>query len=149
MFAVPPNTIALPASPAAAHPVRVATEVARDRARWAHLLRYDPQERFSALVEATEDFEIWLLSWLPGQYTDTHDHDGSAGAFTVINGELTERVVKPADGDRAASEVVHTVSAGQSRAFGPRYVHQVRNDGIDPAVTIHVYRPHRAIRIVG
>lgn len=149
MFAVPPNTIALPASPSAAHPVRVATEVARDRARWARLLRYDPQNRFSALVEATDDVEVWLLSWLPGQHTDVHDHDGAAGAFTVVNGELTERVFKPADGDRGPSEVVHVVSAGQSRVFGPRYVHQVRNDGIDPAVTIHVYRPHRASRTIG
>ena|SRR5581483_3078771 len=143
MFAVPPNTVALPDAPAAAHPARIAAEVARDRSRWAHLLRYDPSQRFSALVESSEHFEIWLLSWLPGQSTDLHDHDGAAGAFTVVNGELTERVVK--DG----SVVVHTVSAGQSRVFGARYAHQVRNDGIDPAVTIHVYRPHRGMRTVG
>jgi hypothetical protein len=24
--------------------------------------------------------------------------------------------------------------------WGPGYVHQVRNDGVDPAVSIHVYR---------
>jgi predicted metal-dependent enzyme (double-stranded beta helix superfamily) len=149
MFAVPPNTIALPASLSAAHPVRVATETARDRARWAHLLRYDPQERFSALVEADDHFEIWLMSWLPGQHTDRHDHDGAAGAFTVVNGELTELVVKPADGADGPLEIVHTLSGGQSRAFGPRYVHQVRNDGIDPVVTIHVYRPRRGNRAVG
>lgn len=144
MFAVPPNTVALPDAPAAAHPARIAAMVARDRSRWAHLLRYDPAERFSALVESSEHFEIWLLSWLPGQSTDLHDHDGAAGAFTVVNGELTERVVKPGRPD-----VLHTVAVGQSRVFGARYAHQVRNDGIDPAVTIHVYRPHRAMRTIG
>lgn len=144
MFAVPPNTIALPDAPAAAHPARIATMVARDRSRWAHLLRYDPTERFSALVESSEHFEIWLLSWLPGQSTDLHDHDGAAGAFTVVIGELTERVVK-----QGRPDVVHTVAVGQSRVFGAQYAHQVRNDGIDPAVTIHVYRPHRGMRTVG
>ena len=143
MFAVPPNTVALPDLPAAAHPARVATDVARDRSRWAHLLRYDPAERFSVLVESTEHFEIWLLSWLPGQSSDLHDHDGAEGAFTVVNGELTERVRKPGQPDAEL-----TVSAGQTRVFGARYAHQVRNDGIDPAVTIHVYRPHRAMRTV-
>lgn len=144
MFAVPPNTIALPDVLSAAHPARVAAMVARDRSRWAHLLRYDPAERFSALIESSQHFEIWLLSWLPGQATDLHDHDGAAGAFTVVQGELTERVVKSGQQD-----VEHTVRVGQSRVFGPRYAHQVRNDGIDPAVTIHVYRPHRAMRSIG
>jgi predicted metal-dependent enzyme (double-stranded beta helix superfamily) len=143
MFAVPPNTVALPGVLSAAHPARVATLVAKDRSRWAPLLRYDPAERFSALIESTADFEIWLLSWLPGQSTDLHDHDGAAGAFTVVNGELTERVHKDGQPD-----VVHTVAVGQSRVFGPRYAHQVRNDGIDPAVSIHVYRPHRAMRTI-
>src|SRR5205823_10722395 len=119
---------------------RIAAEFARDRARWSHLLRYDPEERFSALVESTADVEVWLLSWLPGQHTDLHDHGGSAGAYTVVNGVLTERVVK----NPGPVEFSHAVTVGQTRVFGPNYVHQVRNLGTDPAVSIHVYRPHRA-----
>jgi predicted metal-dependent enzyme (double-stranded beta helix superfamily) len=142
VFAVPPNTIALPAAPVAVHPGRIAAEVARDRDRWAHLLRYDPDERFAALIESTGDVEVWLLSWLPGQQTDLHDHAGSAGAFTVVSGILTERVI------RGTSEVAHPVIVGRTRVFGPNYVHHVRNDGVDPAVSIHVYRPERAYSTV-
>jgi predicted metal-dependent enzyme (double-stranded beta helix superfamily) len=142
VFAVPANTIALPAAPVAVHPGRIAAEVARDRDRWAHLLRYDPDERFAALIESTGDVEIWLLSWLPGQQTDLHDHSGSAGAFTVVSGILTERVI------RGTSEVAHPVIVGRTRVFGPNYVHHVRNDGVDPAVSIHVYRPERAYSTV-
>lgn len=138
MFAVPANTVALSPAPIALHPARIAADVARDRDRWAHLLRYDPDQRFSALVDATGDVEIWLLSWLPGQQTDLHDHAGSAGAFTVVSGVLTERVI------RSTEPVDHAVIVGQTRVFGPRYVHQVRNLGVDPAVSIHVYRPERA-----
>ncbi|HEX9334903.1 MAG TPA: cysteine dioxygenase family protein [Pseudonocardiaceae bacterium] len=139
MFAVPANTVALSAAPAVVHPARIAVEVARDRERWASLLRYDPTERFAALVDRGGDVEIWLLSWLPGQHTDLHDHAGSAGAFTVVSGVLTERVIR----DRTV-EVEHPVTVGQTRVFGPRYVHQVRNAGVDPAISIHVYRPERA-----
>jgi mannose-6-phosphate isomerase-like protein (cupin superfamily) len=138
MFAVPANTVALPAASVAVHPARIAATVAQDRGRWSPLLRYDPVERFSALVEATGDVEIWLLSWLPGQRTDLHDHQGSAGAFTIVSGVLTERVIK------GRTEIVHPVGVGQTRVFGPGYVHQVRNLGDDPAVSIHVYRPERA-----
>jgi len=140
MFAVPANTVGQPAPLGTAHPVRIAMAVARDRARWAPLLRYRADQRYSALVERTAQYEVWLLSWLPGQHTDLHDHSGVAGAFTVVSGELSERVIK--DGTPPA-EVMHPLAAGQSRVFGPRYVHQVSNTGVDPAVSIHVYRPGR------
>lgn len=145
MFAVPADTVALPADRAAAHPVRIALEHARDRSAWAPLLRYDPEQRFAALVERTDDFEVWLLSWLPGQQTGLHDHGGAEGAFTVVTGHLTE-FVATAPGERGGSAAVvsHRVGVGQSRVFGPRYVHRVRNAGQDPAVSIHVYRPARA-----
>jgi predicted metal-dependent enzyme (double-stranded beta helix superfamily) len=142
MFAVPPNTVLGQPLRTAAHPARLALEIARDRRRWAHLLRYDPDRRHMVLVEADADTETWLCAWLPGQHTDLHDHDGAAGAFTVVSGVLTEIV------PRTGRRVVHTLTAGQSRAFGPGYAHQVRNAGADPAVSIHVYRPHRGNRTV-
>ncbi|KAA2253539.1 cupin domain-containing protein [Solihabitans fulvus] len=142
MFAVPENTVALPAARAVSHPALVAARFAQERQRWAHLLRYDPDTRFSALVERTEEQEVWLMSWLPGQQTDLHDHGGESGAFTVVSGALTE-LVAHTDGAGRAVEVLHRVVAGQSRVFGPNYVHQVSNEGPDPAVTLHVYRAER------
>ncbi|GLZ35485.1 cysteine dioxygenase [Lentzea sp. NBRC 105346] len=133
MFAVPENTVALPSSAVAVHPVRVALQVALDRDRWKHLLRYDPEERFSTLIEKTDDQEIWLMSWLPGQTATLHDHAQTTGAFTVVSGVLTEVVT-------TRIQVVHQLVEGQSRVWGPGYVHQVRNDGTDPAISIHVYR---------
>jgi mannose-6-phosphate isomerase-like protein (cupin superfamily) len=136
VFAVPANTVALPA--VAGHPARIAAAFARDRDRWAHLLRHDPDERFATLIDAGDDVQVWLLSWLPGQQTDLHHHAGSAGAFTVVSGVLTETVV------RGAAEFEHSVTVGSTRVFGPGYVHRVRNLRADPAVSIHVYRPERA-----
>lgn len=136
MFAVPPNTLSLPSAPAAVHPARIAAEIARDRAHWAPLLRFDPAERFATLVDAHPMFEVWLLTWLPGQHTDSHDHADASGAFTVVSGTLTETVVRQ-------RPVTHPVRVGQTRVFGPGYTHQVRNAGTEPAVSIHVYHPWR------
>lgn len=145
MFAVPPNTIVdVAAGQAAAHPVQIAKRYASDRNRWRTLLRYDPDERWAALLDSTDDYEIWLLSWLPGQQTELHNHGGAVGAFTPAIGRLTERVIRT-DRTGRQVEVVHDIVVGQSRVFGPDYVHQVRNAGPDPAVSIHVYRPGRAL----
>ncbi|HKS44039.1 MAG TPA: cysteine dioxygenase family protein [Amycolatopsis sp.] len=139
MFAVPDNTVALTEKPVLRHPVRVALAYAADRDTWRHLLRYDPDQRFSTLVTRDEEQEVWLMGWLPGQHTDLHDHALSTGAFTVVSGHLTETVARRAPDGRAITEL-HALAAGQSRVFGPGYVHQVRNEGPDPAISIHVYR---------
>lgn len=142
MFAVPPNTVALSAAPTSAHPALIARRLAADPARWRHLLAFHPGERFVTLLEQTAGQEIWLMSWLPGQGTDLHNHGGATGAFTVVSGTLTERVAR-GSGTELPVETVHRVTTGQSRVFGPGYVHQVTNTGAGPAVSIHVYRPGR------
>lgn len=140
MFAVPANTIASAAVAPTVHPALIARAYAADRAKWAHLLRYDPDERFAALVESNDEQEIWLMSWLPGQETDRHDHGNATGAFTVVSGSLTEHVLHRG--------VTLSLSPGQSRVFGPGYAHHVRNVGPDPAVTLHVYRTVRTNRAI-
>lgn len=158
MFAVPENTVALPesAAPVGRHPVRIARDYASDRDRWRTLLRYDPDERFAALIDRIGDDEVWLLSWLPGQHTGVHDHGLATGAFTVVSGTLAETVTGQAVGGQPAESAdghaaveVHTLGQGQSRVFGPGYVHEVRNEGPDPAISVHVYRAEgRTVRPV-
>ena len=81
---------------------------------------------------------MWLISWLPGQSTGFHDHGSSAGAFGVVWGALDECVVQR----RGPRALVTYVNAGEVRAFGPRYVHDVRNGATGSvAVSVHAYSP--------
>ncbi|WFE99156.1 cysteine dioxygenase family protein [Micromonospora sp. WMMD964] len=106
-----------------------------DPAGWPVALRFDPAERWYARLAVTDEHEVWALSWLPGQGTDLHDHGGSAGAFRVVGGTLIEETVSAG---RLRPRLLPT-DAG--RRFGPRHVHRVTNQGPDPAVSVHVYRP--------
>jgi hypothetical protein len=104
-------------------------------AGWPVPLRFDPVQRWYHRLAATADHEVWLLTWLPGQHTDLHDHGGSAGAFLVAAGTLTEETV-------VGGELrPRTLDTGAGRRFGARHVHRVRNQGDRPAVSVHVYRP--------
>lgn len=137
MFAVPADTIPHLA-PAATHPALIARDLTDDLtdgvARWAHLLRYDPDRPAAALVERTGSQEVWLVGWLPGQGRRWHTHDAVSGAFTVVSGVLTERVA------RNGEVLAYRVEAGRTRVCGARHRHEVINDGPDPAVSVHVYR---------
>ncbi|MCZ7429677.1 cysteine dioxygenase family protein [Micromonospora sp. WMMA1949] len=102
---------------------------------WPVPLRFEAPDRWYARLDAGDEHEVWALSWLPGQGTDLHDHGGSAGAFLVVAGVLTEETV---GGGRLRP---HRLAAGAGRRFGARHVHRVANRGDVPAVSVHVYRP--------
>jgi hypothetical protein len=58
--------------------------------QWPVAPRFNPGRRWYHRIAQAADHEVWLLTWLPGQCTDLHDHGGSAGAFHVLSGSLTE-----------------------------------------------------------
>jgi len=139
-------TIATPSTPApwtAVNLAQTARLLADDRAVWAGLVDFDPVSRYYARVAAEADHEAWLLTWLPGQGTEWHDHGQSAGSFVVLQGQLCERVADLVGPGRTpqVSEDVGRLRAGQQRTFGRHYVHHVSNEGPDPAVSLHVYAP--------
>jgi mannose-6-phosphate isomerase-like protein (cupin superfamily) len=121
---------------------------------WAPLVEYREASRWSSLIDPAAAAEVldpslhaelagaqvWLLTWLPGQGTDLHDHGSSAGAFAVARGTLTERVVGGRERD-ALQESTTDLAAGRVRYFGAHHVHQVVNSLAEPAVSLHVYAP--------
>lgn len=136
--------------PAREHPetvaefVGLARTIAADRSQWAPLVQYDATTRWyhrlrtvspalgsAQAGETPLGYEVWLLSWVPGQGSGLHDHGLSSGVLTVLDGELTERT------DRGQ----RTLSAGAQRVFAPGYAHEVVNDSLEPAVSLHVYFP--------
>jgi quercetin dioxygenase-like cupin family protein len=51
--------------------------------------------------------------------------------LTVLDGALTEHTER---GTRA-------LGSGAQRVFAPGYVHEVVNDALEPAVSLHIYYP--------
>ncbi|MFF4384969.1 cysteine dioxygenase [Kitasatospora sp. NPDC001547] len=124
-----------------AHPTTVAgyarlvREIAADRDRWEPLVRYDALTRWYARLETGPGYEVWLLSWLPGQGSGFHDHGESSGVMSVVRGELIERSLTHA-GDGA-----RVLRPGGQRVFSSGYLHEVVNGALEPAVSIHLYAP--------
>jgi hypothetical protein len=119
----------------------VAREYASNPRDWTVPLRYDPERRWYHRLATLEYGEAWLLSWLPGQGTQLHDHGGSSGAFVIVSGTLTERTLA---GDRDSTSLALTgtrYGPGRGRSFGGHHIHQVVNDSTEPAVSLHVYGP--------
>lgn len=83
------------------------------------------------------DAELWLITWPAGTGTGWHDHGSASGAFLTLRGRLTEHSWN-------GSQHVRTLEAGQGRHFGGSHIHDVVNDGLEPAVSLHAYAPSLA-----
>jgi rhodanese-related sulfurtransferase/mannose-6-phosphate isomerase-like protein (cupin superfamily) len=99
---------------------------------WMDKVRLRADQRWYERVYHGSDYDIWVISWLPGQSTGFHDHGASSGAFVVATGILEEH---------RAGERTRVMHPGKPRAFGPDYTHDVRNVSLAPAISIHAYSP--------
>jgi rhodanese-related sulfurtransferase/mannose-6-phosphate isomerase-like protein (cupin superfamily) len=99
---------------------------------WIDKVRLRVARRWYERLHLGPDYDIWLISWLPGQSTGFHDHGASSGAFVIAAGSLEEH--RP-------GETPRLISVGEPCVFGPDYAHDVRNVSLAPAISIHAYSP--------
>ena len=100
---------------------------------WRPLVRFQESGRWWTRLDGPPDVDVWLLTWLPSQGTELHDHGASSAAFTVVAGTLTE--IRPDDGRLVPQEL----RAGRTQTVDPGDLHDVLNAGTEPAVSIHAY----------
>jgi rhodanese-related sulfurtransferase/quercetin dioxygenase-like cupin family protein len=99
---------------------------------WLDRVRLRADRRWYAPLYHASEYDVWLISWMPGQSTGFHDHGASSGAFFVTTGTLEEH--RPGEPNRV-------ISAGDFCAFGPDYAHDVSNVSNAPSISIHAYSP--------
>jgi hypothetical protein len=116
----------------------IARGLGRDAATWRALAQHDPDERWYLQLSSNARFDIWLIGWHGHQGVDLHDHGGSGGAFTVVEGELLETSGQ-IDGASPLQET--RLGVGSARSFGAGHVHWVVNPNVEVATSVHVYSP--------
>ena len=98
------------------------------------------------LVARTDDFELILLCWQPGQATPIHDHAGSDGWMFGVQGTLEEvryHWKKLEDGciECTRFEKGELQPTGISYINDDMGIHAIENVGGDRAVSLHLYSP--------
>lgn len=115
---------------------RIAGDVAGHEDIWTPLVRVDHEQRRYELLYEDERMDAWVLSWMPGQGTGFHDHYISGVGIAVASGGIREDLLV-----YGGDDVELHLHAGDTRQGGPGYIHRVRHELGEPAVTIHVYSP--------
>jgi hypothetical protein len=115
---------------------RIASDVVDREDIWTPLVTVDRDRRRYELVYEDERMDAWVLSWMPGQGTGFHDHYISGVGIAVAAGGVREDLMV-----YGGDDIELHLRAGDTRQGGPGYIHRVRHELGEPAVTIHVYSP--------
>ena len=121
-------------SPAAALTTVLGAWAARPEL-WRQLVRHEPDERTYIQLHRDDDVELYLICWMPGHDTGFHDHDESAAAIAVLDGQVSEERLS------LGGRVGRMLCAGEHVTIAPEAIHRVRHAGDAPAVTLHAYSP--------
>lgn len=103
----------------------------------------NPQGYNPAPVVVRENYELLVMTWLPGQMSFSHDHSGSICVLWVVRGEATEGRYRIAADGFVELEYEEVVRTGEVKAFQDASVHTVRNapSSGETLVTVHAYAP--------
>ncbi len=137
--------------PPALTPLRLARHLAETPGLLSALPVAGPGRVWLKLPTAA-GWDAWLIGWPPGARTGWHDHQGSAGAFVVVAGNLVEASVAPADarsrtGGPAAVHAERgdlrrrSFGVGAARQFPDHHIHDMSNDSSRAAYSVHAYSP--------
>jgi hypothetical protein len=109
--------------------------------RYDHLLPpggIPVNERWFTRLHSDDELDVWLISWVPDEATELHDHSGSLGALTLLSGALHE--------SRWAGDELRRrhLTAGDQAAFPLGWVHDVTwapSEASTPTLSVHAYSP--------
>jgi hypothetical protein len=118
----------------------LAIGLGQEEGLWRHMVRHDADERIYHQLYRDPSIDVWLICWMHRQDTGYHDHDRSSGAVYVCEGILWEDFFQRQE-DGWIREQTRQHGAGGSFDFDATYIHGVRNEGTEPATSVHVYSP--------
>ena len=111
-------------------------QLAADPERWRAVVEHDPEKRTYGLIWDDDQVNAWVLCWSKDHDTGFHDHDVSAAAIVVLEGQVREDRLRLEGGPR---ETVY--GAGSTFTVPPDAIHRVLHAGDGPAITLHAYSP--------
>lgn len=120
---------------------QLARSVAGSDELWRAIVRHDPQAPWHERLLLTDDVEVALLGWAPGQGSAIHDHGDASGALTVVEGSLTEDWYTIGTTGRPHPVARRVLQRAATQTFTAGHVHRLANLGAQLATSVHVYAP--------
>lgn len=88
------------------------------------------------LIFKTDNLEVLLVCWLPGQSAEIHDHGNSDAITLILEGQMAHTTYYP-DGTKVSG----ILQAGDIEHIPVGVKHEVINNSNQKLITLHIYSP--------
>ena len=107
----------------------------------ADYIHFDDDHYSRNLLAHGPQYYALVLCWKPGQASPIHDHKGASCGVRIIQGTATETSYRR-EGESLVEDTVSVMQAGEVCGSFDDDIHQIRNEGDENLVTLHVYSPY-------
>lgn len=109
----------------------------------APYVQLNPRSYRRTLVALRDQYELLVMTWMPGQASVPHDHAGSICAMQVVQGDAIERSFRIAADGYVDPDYDTPIRCGEISAGQDAGVHMIFNSpqATEPLVTVHIYAP--------
>lgn len=111
---------------------------AEDLQAWADF-DHSPRDGYGRkLVHQGPNYELMVMSWLPGDYSAIHDHGATDWGAVKFFGHAEHHAYQFDGNEVSLSETVQ-LPPGEVRSVNHQLIHQMGNPGNEPFLTLHLY----------
>jgi uncharacterized NAD(P)/FAD-binding protein YdhS/predicted metal-dependent enzyme (double-stranded beta helix superfamily) len=102
-----------------------------------------PESYGRRAVARRENYELLVLTWMPGQQSVAHDHSGSLCGLKVVQGSLSEQLYELGPDGQVRPTTASRLSAGEITVDPGVVIHSLANPAGSgqKVVTVHLYSP--------
>jgi cysteine dioxygenase len=120
---------------------RLLAETVDDETQWRHVARFDETHYRRNPLWQGAAYRAFVICWRPGQVSTIHDHTDCGCGMKVLAGTMTE---VPFTLDPRGVPIEHPANVHERGSVCVSFdadIHEIRNDGDEDLVTLHVYTP--------
>ena len=99
---------------------------------WKTKLQFNNEKYHKRLIESGDNYEMYLIGWLPYQKTNIHSHNNNC-MFKILYGQLDEDFW-----DKDNNHLHRKIRVRNNTQISD-YIHSMTNNTLNHAVSLHIY----------
>lgn len=104
---------------------------------WIKYIKYNNNTYNRNLVYSNKNYDMYIMTWLPNQTTDFHNHSENGCLMKILSGNLTENMIN----NNNIKQVTVLKKNDVTYIDDLIGIHKISNNSDNVCVSLHIYSP--------
>jgi cysteine dioxygenase len=111
---------------------------------WKNKILESKKSYGKSLIIRNENFDIYVICWLPNQKSLVHDHPKNGCLLKLLEGELIEEIYKKNEKKLLKIKEIKIKEGDISYQEGENGLHKIINKSEKRSISLHIYSPPKS-----